>query len=223
MAVDIERQAVDVVERTRCRIVALERGNAGAGRALTRQCGRNLDLSDFDEGRRFGGGDRLRGCDLARRGCGRQRDGVAADVEHREAVEHELLDRLLLVGVEHERGAHHPLLGVDPGLTDRAVLTDLFGEQRRQPFGECHPLGIAIAEAGVAHEHVGASAGERLRPIGLVPIVEDAVGVTVRSGCAAGDLDVTEAPARVTPHAVDDAPAEIVGNVVAAEQITRRR
>ncbi len=126
-------------------------------------------------------------------------------MEHGQAVEHELLHHLLLVRVEHQQLAEHPLLGVDPGLTDGAALSDLVGEDRSQLLGERDPVGVAVPEPGVAGERVGALSGDDLGPV----------------GCGRADLDVAQAVARVTAHAVDHRPVDRGRQFAAVEEVPR--
>ncbi len=94
------------------------------------------------------------------------------------------------------------LLRVDPRLPDGPGLGDLGGKLRSERFGQRHDVGVAVAIAGVAREHVADVADQTLCP--------------VRRGAA--DLDVTAAVPRVATHAVHDRPVLCVRELVAAEQ-----
>ena len=91
--------------------------------------------------------------------------GVRVDVVHRQAVEHGLLQHLLVVALVVPGREVVVALRLEQRPTDVEVAVEVLREQLHQPLGERDGLEVAVAVAGVADEHGGAASGERLRPV----------------------------------------------------------
>ncbi len=121
----------------------------------------------------------------------RRRGRRGVDPVHRQAVHHDLLQHLLVIGRDERKVGRVALLGEVQRVADGQAPVEALGEVGHQLLGSGDDVGVAVAVARVADEQV-ADSGELLRPIGFECGVDAA---------AQAERDVGDRQAGVAAHA----------------------
>ncbi len=124
-----------------------------------------LELEVERERRRLQPGHGIDAGHLVGRPCrpGRRCRNVGAP--ERQAVEHGLLQGLLVVDRHHAALGEVVVLGPLECLADRVVAVEALREQHHEALGQQHPVDLAVPEPGLRHVRERATTRERLGPV----------------------------------------------------------